>query len=74
MSNEQENRVNKTEEPKEHTRCGCGGHHHWGMHRHHMMRFATMSLEEEIELLEQAKARFEERLAIINTRLQKLKA
>jgi hypothetical protein len=74
MSNEEENRVKETEEQEEQTRCGCGGHPHWGMHRHHMMRFATMSLEEEIELLEQAKEKLEERLAAINTRLQKLKA
>ena len=74
MSMEPENRTPETEEQEEKPQCGCSGHHHWGHHRHHMMRFAMMSLEEEIELLELAKVKFEERLAIVNTRLQKLKA
>jgi prefoldin subunit 5 len=40
----------------------------------HMMRFAAMTLEEEIEFLEAVKERLEERLSSVNARLQKLKA
>jgi hypothetical protein len=60
---------------------GCGGHHgpwshnggHW-MHKRMMMHFASMSVDEEVEFLESVKARLEERLAIVNEKLGKLKA
>jgi hypothetical protein len=70
---------------EEEQQCGCGGHHDhhggWGMHRRmHMMRrrmwrhFASLTVEEEVEFLEEVKARLEERLGIVNERLTKLKA
>ena len=51
------------------------GHHrgHW-MRRHVMMRFVSMSVEEEVELLESVKARLEDRLRVVDERLVKLKA
>ena len=59
---------------------GCGqdrpwGHHrgHW-MRKHMMMHFVSMSIEEEIELLESVKVRLEDRLRVVNERLVKLKA
>jgi hypothetical protein len=64
----------KEEQEQEYCGPGCGGHHHWGHHRMHMMRFAAMTLEEEIEFLEAVKERLEERLSSVNARLQKLKA
>jgi hypothetical protein len=75
MSTEPENEKNEQEE-QEQGYCGpgCGSHHHWGHHRMHMMHFATMTLEEEIEFLEAVKERLEERLSSVNARLQKLKA
>ncbi len=39
-----------------------------------MMRFASMSIEEEIELLEDFKARLEDKLKTVDERLSKLKA
>ena len=61
-----------------HHRCGevrPWGHHrgHW-MRKHVMMRFVSMSVEEEVELLESVKARLEDRLRIVDERLLKLKA
>jgi hypothetical protein len=60
---------------------GCGGHGgHWGHHGGHwmrkrmMMHFASMTIEEEVEFLESVKARLDERLAIVNEKLGKLKA
>jgi hypothetical protein len=59
---------------------GCGHHGSWGRHhghwmrRHIMMRFASMTVDEEVELLESVKARLEDRLKIVNERLTKLKA
>jgi hypothetical protein len=47
-----------------HSGCGCGGHH----------RYATMTLEEEVQYLEEVKARLEEKLTAVNTKLGKLKA
>jgi hypothetical protein len=78
------------EESEEQSREGCGydeqrgeccghqgpwGHHggHW-MHKRMMMHFASMTVEEEVEFLESVKARLEERLAIVNEKLGKLKA
>ena len=43
---------------------GCGGHH----------GYRAMTLEEEIEMLEGAKAELQDQLNSIETRLQKLKA
>ena len=74
MNIEPENKIQENEEQGEQPQCNRGGHHHWGHHEHHMMRFAMISLEEEVDILEEAKVRLEERLAIVNTRLQKLKA
>jgi len=59
-------------------RCGQDrpwGHHrgHW-MRKHVMMRFVSMSIEEEVELLESVKARLEDRLRVVDERLVKLKA
>ncbi len=65
--------------------CGCGRHGHHGhggygwhmahaMRRRMWMRFATMTKEEEIELLEAVKGRLEERLKVVDERLAKLKA
>jgi hypothetical protein len=61
-----------------HHRCGevrPWGHHrgHW-MRKHVMMRFVSMSVEEEVELLESVKARLEDRLRVVDERLVKLKA
>jgi hypothetical protein len=39
-----------------------------------MMRFVSMSIEEEVELLESVKARLEDRLRVVDERLVKLKA
>jgi hypothetical protein len=39
-----------------------------------MMHFASMTVEEEVEFLESVKARLEERLAVVNKKLGKLKA
>jgi hypothetical protein len=72
MSTEPENE--KEEQEQEYCGPGCGSHHRWGHHRMHMMRFATMTLEEEVEFLEAVKERLEERLSSVNARLQKLKA
>jgi len=44
--------------------CGCGGHH----------GYRAMTLEEEVEMLEQAKADLQEQLNNVETRLQKLKS
>jgi len=54
---------------------GPWGHHggHW-MRKRMMMHFVSMSVEEEVELLESAKARLEDRLKVVNERLSKLKA
>ena len=61
-----------------HHRCGevrSWGHHrgHW-MRKHMMMRFVSMSIEEEVELLESVKARLEDRLRVVDEKLVKLKA
>ena len=61
-----------------HHRCGevrPWGHHrgHW-MRKHVMMRFVSMSIEEEVELLESVKARLEDKLRVVDERLVKLKA
>ncbi len=59
---------------------GCYGHHgpwsHGGgwMRKRMMMSFASMTVEEEIELLESVKVRLENRLKVIDERLSKLKA
>ena len=39
-----------------------------------MMHFASMTIEEEVEFLENVKARLEDRLSVVNDRLAKLKA
>jgi hypothetical protein len=44
------------------------------MRKRMMMHFVSMSVEEEVELLESAKARLEDRLKVVNERLSKLKA
>ena len=85
MSEENKPEIEETEENEE---CcqghehhhGCQGHHGpWAygegwMHKRMMMRFASMTVEEEIELLEHVKGRLEERLKVIDQRLTKLKA
>jgi ABC-type Zn2+ transport system substrate-binding protein/surface adhesin len=50
--------------------------HHQGlwMRRRMMMHFASMTIEEEVEFLENVKARLEDRLSVVNERLAKLKA
>jgi len=68
-------------EEQQEQNCECGQHYghygHWRGHwirRRMMMNFASMTMEEEIELLESVKKRLEERLAVVNSRLTKLKA
>ncbi|MGD0804821.1 MAG: hypothetical protein ABSA11_12205 [Candidatus Bathyarchaeia archaeon] len=46
---------------------------HW-MDRRAMMRFASMTVDEEVEFLESVKVRLEDRLKGVNDRLTKLKA
>ncbi len=59
---------------------GYGPHGGYGrrmahvMRRRMWMRFATMTKDEEVEFLEDVKARLEERLKIVDERLVKLKA
>jgi len=89
MSEEKKPEVETESEEKDQERCDsqgeqqysrCGhqgpwGHHggHW-MRKRMMMHFVSMSVEEEVELLESAKARLEDRLKVVNERLSKLKA
>lgn len=54
-----------------------GPHGHEGgpwMDRRAMMRFASMTVEEEVEFLDSVKVRLEDRLKGVNDRLLKLKA
>ena len=44
------------------------------MDRRAMMRFASMTVEEEVEFLDSVKVRLEDRLKGVNDRLLKLKA
>ncbi|OGD58698.1 hypothetical protein A3K78_09475 [Candidatus Bathyarchaeota archaeon RBG_13_52_12] len=89
MSEEKKPEVETESEEKSHECCEsqgeqqynwCGHHGPWGhhgghwMHKRMMMHFVSMSVEEEVELLESAKARLEERLKVVNERLSKLKA
>ena len=59
---------------------GCGEDRPWGhdyghwMRKRMMMRFVSISIEEEVELLESVKARLKGRLRVVDERLVKLKA
>jgi hypothetical protein len=89
MSEEKKPEVEETSEEQteeccqgheEHQNEGCGHQGPWGHHQGHwmrkrmMMHFASMTIEEEVELLENVKARLEDRLSAVNERLTKLKA
>jgi hypothetical protein len=80
----EEKREEHVEEQGEQPQCECGHNHgHHGLHggwrghmirRRMMMHFASMTIGEEIELLEGVKERLDGRLAVVNERLAKLKA
>jgi len=76
----EEKREEQKEAPEEQTQCECGHHHSWHGGRGHMIRrrmmmhFASMTVKEEVELLESVKERLDSRLAVVNERLAKLKA
>ena len=55
--------------------CGYHGGHQWTGHGRHMHYFPPLiSVEEEVEALEEIKETLEKRLETVNARIQKLKA